>query len=158
MARCRRRSSGCLRARGRRARGRNRPTRGAPRARQRGRCPLPDRPPGKSLAPPRAAARRLDRDDVAGGEIASHLRTGRIAVDEVAAGCAGRASALAPRCLRATLANDRETAVLEHAELPDDTVAAATLALAAGAEPEAVALDAQRVLQLERLDRRRERV
>src|SRR5947207_1402560 len=108
----------------------------------------------KSLASPSAAARRLDRDDVARREIARELCAGRLAVDEVAAGRARRAAALSLRRVRASLADDREAAVLERAQLADDAVAAAVRAGATGAEPQAVALDAERVLQLERLDRR----
>src|SRR5689334_712815 len=115
------------------------------------------RPPiAQSLASPRAAARRLDRDDVPRAEVARQLRAGRLAVDEVASGRAGLPAALALRRLRAALADDRESAVLERTQLADDTVAPVMCTAAAGAEPQPVALDAQRVLQLERLDRRRE--
>ena len=48
--------------------------------------------------------------------------------------------------------------ILHHAKLPHDAVAAAMRPRAAGAETEPVALDVQRILQLERLDRRGERV
>src|SRR5919198_92060 len=112
----------------------------------------------ESLASPSAATRCLDRDDVPRREVAGELRAGRLAVDEVPAGRAGRAASLSLRGVRAALADDREAAVLERAQLADDAVSAAVLAVAARAEPEAVALDAQRVLELERLDRRRERV
>src|SRR5262245_23553445 len=112
----------------------------------------------KSLAPAPAAARSLDCDDVARGEIAGEFGAGRLAVDEVAAGGSGAAAALALRRFRTALADDREPAVLEHAQLAEDAVAATVLAFPARAEPEPVALDAHRVLQLERLDRRRQRV
>src|SRR5918992_2706017 len=104
------------------------------------------------------ACRCLDRDDIAGGEVARHLRRQRFAVEEVATRCARGAAALALRRLRAALADDREPAVLEHAEFADDAVAAAVASSAARPEPERVALDAKRVLQLERLDRSRQRV
>src|ERR1043166_2233099 len=58
----------------------------------------------------------------------------------------------------APLADDREPAVLEGAELADDAAAAVMTPATAGACAEPVPLDAQRVLQLERLHRRRERV
>src|SRR5689334_17915461 len=104
----------------------------------------------ESLASPSAAARRLDRDDVAGGDVTGQLRGGGLAVDEVAAGGAGCSTPLAPRCVHAALADDREAAVLEHAQLAHDAVATAVRAAAAGAEPQPVALDPERVLQLER--------
>src|SRR5664279_5057545 len=44
--------------------------------------------------------------------------------------------------------------VLEHADRPDDAVAAAVMAGAAGAAGELVALDPHGVLQFKRLDRR----
>src|SRR6266545_2346986 len=113
---------------------------------------------GSSLAAPPPAARRLDRDDVAGPDVPRHLRRKRLAVEQVAAGLAGRAAALALRRLRAALADDREPAVLEDAQLADDAVAASMSAVAAGPSAQAVALDTQRVLQLQRLDRSRERV
>src|SRR5436189_1725307 len=113
---------------------------------------------GESLAPPSAPARRLDRDDVAAREVACDLRAHRFAVHRVATERARRAAALALRRVGAALADDRETAVLEHAQLTDDPVAPVPRAAAAGAEPEPVALDAQRVLELERLPRRRARV
>ena len=46
----------------------------------------------------------------------------------------------------------------ERSELADDAVAASVLARAAGAEPQLVALDPERVRELERLDRRVQRV
>src|SRR5436190_14448822 len=111
-----------------------------------------------SLSSPPAAARGLDRDHVPFRELAGELPGCRLAVDEVPAARPGRAAPLPGRCVRAPLADDREPAVLEHAELPHDAVAAAVLAIATRAEAERVALDPERVLQLERLDRRRERV
>src|SRR5436190_7499187 len=113
---------------------------------------------GQSLATPSTPARRLDRDDVTAREVACDLRAHGFAVHRVATERAGRTAMLTLRRLGAALADDRETAVLEHAELTDDAVAPALRAAAAGAEPEPVALDAQRVLELERLHRRRERV
>src|SRR5919204_1105083 len=105
-----------------------------------------------------AAAGRLDPDDVAGGEVARHLRGDRVAVERVAPGSPGLAAPLALRPMRPALGDDREPARLEHAELADDAVAAAMLAVAARAEAQAVPLDQQRVLELERLHGCRERV
>src|SRR5947207_1423782 len=117
------------------------------------------RPPiGESLASPTAAARRLDRDDVPAREVARDLGGDGRAVDAIQAGSGGRAAPFALRLVRAALADDRETTVLEHAQLTHDSVAATVRAPAARAEPEAVALHPQRVLQLERLHGRRQRV
>src|SRR3954451_3226560 len=113
---------------------------------------------GESLAPPSASARGLDRHDVAGCEVARDLGADRLAVDGVVSGRARLAAALAARGAAPAFADDREAAILEDAELADDAVAAAVHAVAAGAQPQAVALDTQWVLQLERLDRRRQRV
>ena len=60
--------------------------------------------------------------------------------------------------MAAPLGEHREPAVLEDAQLADDAVAASVHARAARAEPQLPALDPQRVLQLERLDGRRQRV
>src|SRR5205814_6104148 len=89
---------------------------------------------GKSLASPPAAAGRLDRDHVPCRELAGELRRRRLAVDEVAAGRTGLAAALALRCVGAPLADDREPAVLEHAELAHDAGAAVVGAGAARAD------------------------
>src|SRR3954469_21840079 len=113
---------------------------------------------GESLAPPSASARSLDRHDVAGREVARDLGADRLAVDRVPSGGARRAAALAARAAAPPFADDREAAIFEHAQLADDPVAAAMRALAAGPQPQPVALDAQWVLQLERLDRRRQGV
>ena len=66
-----------------------------------------------------------------------------------------------PRPLRrmaASVTEDGETTGVQHANLANDTVAATVRAGAAGAGAEHVALDAQRVGELERLDGRVERV
>jgi hypothetical protein len=60
--------------------------------------------------------------------------------------------------VNAALADDREPAVFEDAQLAQDAVAASVPSGPAGPEPKSIALDAQRVLQLEGFDRRRERV
>src|SRR5205807_1250814 len=73
-----------------------------------------------------ATSRRLDRDDVAGGQVARRLGRQRGAVEEVPARCGLVSSAFAPRCVRAALADDGEAAVLENAQLAHDSVTAAT--------------------------------
>src|SRR6266508_4356322 len=105
-----------------------------------------------------AAAGRLYRDDVAGLEVARHLCRNELPVQQVAPGCSRFTAALALRRVTASLADDREATVLEHAQPSNDAVAAPMPACAARAEPQRIELDAQRVLQLERLDRGRERV
>src|SRR2546421_581795 len=62
------------------------------------------------------------------------------------------------RGMPSALGDDRKTCRLEHAELANDTVATAVSAVAAGGQTQPVALDTQRVLELERLDRCRKRV
>src|SRR5262249_6359121 len=57
-----------------------------------------------------------------------------------------------------SIREERECSRLEHAYAPLDPVAAAVKARSAGAVAKLVALDAQRELELERLDRRVERV
>src|SRR5690349_7971581 len=86
---------------------------------------------GESLAPAPAAARGLDRDDVAGREVARELRADRLAVHEVAPGLAGCSPALTLRRMRTAFADDGEAAVFEHAQLADDAVAAAVPAASA---------------------------
>src|SRR4051794_11692176 len=109
-----------------------------------------------SLATPSASTRRLDRHHVAGGHVARDLRGQRLAVEEIRTASSGRATALALRRVRASLADDRESAVLEHSQRANDAVAAGVATLAARAAAKPIALDEQRVLELERLHRRRE--
>ena len=90
---------------------------------------------------PSASARGLDRHDVAGCEVARDLGADRLAVDGVVSGRARLAASLAARGAAPAFADDREAAILEDAELADDAVAAAVHAVAAGAQPQAVALD-----------------
>src|SRR5881392_2974838 len=105
-----------------------------------------------------AAARCLDSDHVPGADVERRLGVNLTPVHEVPAGSAGRAAALTARRVSAPLRDDREPARLEHAQLADDAVAAAPGPRPARPEPQPVALDPERVLELERLDRRRERV
>jgi hypothetical protein len=60
--------------------------------------------------------------------------------------------------MAAPLADDREAAGLEGPQLADDAVAATMPARPAGAEPQGISLDADRVGELERLGWGRERV
>src|SRR6266511_3662293 len=105
-----------------------------------------------------ATPRGLDCYDVACVQVTRDLGRERLAVEEVATRRARTAAAFTLRPVRATLADDREPAILEHAQLADDAVAAPMSSSPARAEPEAVTLDSERVLQLERLHRRREGV
>src|SRR5207253_11334389 len=68
------------------------------------------------------------------------------------------ASLLARRLMAPPFRDDRQPADVEHAQLADDAVAAAVSSRPAGAQPQLVALHPQRVLQLQRFDRRRLRV
>src|SRR5207244_2962797 len=92
-----------------------------------------------------ATSRRLDRDDVAGSQVARRLGRQRGAVEEVPARCGRVSSAFAPRCVRAALADDRDAAVLENAQLAHDSVTAATSPRPTRTEAQRVALDSQRV-------------
>src|SRR5256885_13280812 len=99
-----------------------------------------------------AAPRRgLDAHDVARLQVERGLPRDGLAVHEVAPGCARLA---APRPLRsppAPLADERETAGLQHAQLADDAVSAPVETAAARALAQLVPLDAQRICELERL-------
>ena len=86
------------------------------------------------------------------------LRRQLLAVEQVAPARAGLAAVGAGRRVAAALGEQRVAHRRERLELAHDPVAAAVLAVAAGAAPQRVAHDAQRELQLERLDRRVERV
>ena len=82
----------------------------------------------ESLAAVPAAARRLDRHDVAGAQLGRDLRRQLAAVEEVASRRAVAAAVGSAWRARAALAQDREAAVLEHAQLAHDAVAAAVRA------------------------------
>jgi len=89
-----------------------------------------------------AAARRLDPDDVVGAQLSRDFRRLLLAVHERASARAVLSSASAVRRVRATLRKHREPAVLEHAQLAHDTVAAAVHACAARTRTQLPALDA----------------
>src|SRR5919204_6758397 len=103
-----------------------------------------------------SATRGLDPDHVAGVELARDLPGKLRTVERVPAGLAGRAPVASMRRVPPPLADDRQTARLEYPQLAHDAVTATVPAGATGAEPERVALDAERVRELERLGRSRE--
>src|SRR6187551_236221 len=108
-------------------------------------------PIDKSLLTPAAAAGSLDRDHVPRLEVASLLGPHLLAVDEVAA-CRGvPSSPLAAGCVAPALGDDRDPAVLEHAQLAHDAVAALVLPRAARPPAQRVALDPKGIGELERL-------
>ena len=72
-----------------------------------------------------AAARGLDADDVAGVQLARQLRRLLLAVDEGSAARAVLPAGAARRGVASALGEHREPAVLEHAQLAHDAVAAA---------------------------------
>src|SRR5204863_8808130 len=109
---------------------------------------------GPSLVSPGAAAAgRLDRDDITCLEVERRLRRDLLPVHEVPPHRAGAASALAPRRVPAALGDDAEPGIFEEPELSHDAVAAPVSTIASGAKPQAVALDPERIRQLERFDR-----
>src|ERR671918_1471905 len=113
---------------------------------------------GRGCAPETAPARSLDRHRLPGGEGARGLGGKRLPVQEVPSGGPRLPAPGAPGAARPPLAHDRDPAGLESRDLADDAVPAVAPAAAAGAEPERVALDAQRVGELERFHRRVEGV
>jgi hypothetical protein len=113
---------------------------------------------GRFSHAPAAASRGLDRDDVAGGQLSRCLRRQLLAVDEIPAHAAGPAALEPLRRVAPAVSEQRERRRLEHPDRADEAVAAAVAALAAGAVEQLVALDPQRRVELERLDRRVQRV
>src|SRR5205807_4681154 len=95
---------------------------------------------------------------VARPELPCRLCRQFLVVQEVPPGRAVLAPIRPARPAGAPLAEDREAAVLEHAQLADDAVAAAVRARSAGANAQTPLLDAERIRELERLDGSRERV
>src|SRR6476620_683385 len=107
-----------------------------------------------TLAAVAAATGRRDRDDVARRERARDFRGQRLSVQSIAARGSGASASFALRRVRPAFADDREPTVLEHTQLAHDSVAAAVVSGSARAEAQPVALDTQRILELERLHRR----
>src|SRR5918999_2694656 len=105
-----------------------------------------------------AATRSLDRDDVARLERPGRLGWNLLAVQQVAPWYPGESASDSLRREPAPLTHHGEAARLEHPHLAHHAVPAAQLPTAARAAPEPLALDPQRVRELERLDRGREGV
>ena len=102
--------------------------------------------------------RGLDSQAIAGAERTGGLRRQLVAVQQVAAALAVRAAVGAGRRVPAALGEQRVAHVGQRLDLAHDAVAAAVLAVAAAAPAQRVLDRAQRELQLERLDRRVQRV
>src|SRR3954447_8244640 len=105
-----------------------------------------------------SASRGLDPQPLAGPQATAGLRRQLLAVQQVPALGAGLAARGARRRVPAALGEQREAHAGQRLELADHPVAAAWGPRAARAAPDGVADDAERELQLERLDRRVERV
>ena len=105
-----------------------------------------------------AAAGRLDRQPVAGLQLAAGLGRQLLAVEQVAPARAVGAAVGAGRRVAAALGDERVGHRRQRLELAHEPVAAAVAPGAARAAADRVAHDAQRELELERLDRRVERV
>src|SRR5215203_3420121 len=116
--------------------------------------PNPTNPTG---SPKSATSRRLYPQSLAAPQATARLRRQLLAVEQVAPARAGFAAGGARRGV-AALGQQRELHLLQRLELAHDAVAAALPAGAARTAPDGVAGDAQRELELERLDRRVERV
>src|SRR5918994_7296692 len=113
--------------------------------------------PTESLAMP-ATSRCLDPQPLSGAQLAARLRLQLLAVEEVAAPLARLAAVRARRGVAAALGQQGIAHVGESLDLAHDAVAAAVRPGAARLAPQRVLDDAQRELELERLDRRVERV
>src|ERR1043165_4067280 len=100
-----------------------------------------------------ATAGGFDADEVTRGEVPRGPRGQSFAVDEVASGRARIAAAGSSRSVTSALGDQRQAAGLEGAPLAAHPVAAAVCSGAAGAEPELVPLDAERIHELEGLGR-----
>src|SRR3954451_24121358 len=85
--------------------------------------------------PVAAASGCLDPDEVAGREITGDLGGKVVPVQEVAPGRAGPSTLPPFRRMPAPLAQDREAARFEHAQLANDTVAPAMSSTSARASP-----------------------
>src|SRR5258708_19622621 len=105
-----------------------------------------------------AAAGGLDPEPVTGSQATDGLAGQRCAVEQIASGRAIRATGSTARTVAASLADQGESHRLQRLDLAHDTVAAAVRTGAAGAAPQLVAHDAQRIGALERFDRGVERV
>src|SRR6476620_3737247 len=96
-----------------------------------------------------AAAGRLDADDVACAQHTRAFHRQLAPVQQVAAGQSRLTAADALRRARPPHADKREPAVLEHAQLAHDAVAAVMSALPTRAEPELMPFDPNGIRELE---------
>ena len=110
------------------------------------------------FAAPAAAARGADLEDVARLQVEAALGREAAAVQAVRARRAVLAARGAARAVAAALGHEAQAAVGQHAVDAHHAVAAAVSAGPARPRPQRVALDPQRILALERLDRRVQRV
>src|SRR5829696_4537067 len=95
-----------------------------------------------------ATSRGLDPQPLAAPQATGRLRGKLVAVEQVAPRLARLPAGRARRGVPAALGQQRVAHVRERLELPHHAVAAAMLAVAAGAAPQLVADDAQRELEL----------
>src|SRR5690349_1715069 len=118
--------------------------------------PSPMNPTAWSAMP--TTSRRLDPQRLTARQATARLRRQLLAIDQVAALRAGFAALRSRRSVAAALGEQRVVHVRERLELADHAVAASVASAAARAASHRVRGDAERELQLERLDRRVERV
>src|ERR671914_11771 len=107
---------------------------------------------GRLSGPVTAAARRLDPQHVAGGELALALRRQPLAVQEVAARLPVSAPVAAPGRVAPALADQREPHRGQRLELAHDALAPAIGAAAAASAAHLQPADPQGELGLEGLD------
>src|SRR5688572_30095004 len=105
----------------------------------------------RSEASVSASARRLDRDDVAGGERPGRLRGQFLAAEQIPPRVSGLPAPCALWRKATPLAYDREAARLERAQLAHDPVSAPPGAAPARSAPELVTLDPHGIGELQRL-------
>src|SRR5215208_2868322 len=116
------------------------------------------KPTNATLAAKSATSRRLDPECLAGPQATARLRRQLHAVEQVAPARARRPAGGAGWGVAAALGEQRERHLRPRLELAHDSVAAAPAPRSPGTAPHGVAADEQRELELERLDRRVERV
>src|SRR5262245_48254262 len=113
---------------------------------------------GVRLRTESAPARRLDPEAIAGAQIPLALGRDRFAVEQIPTRGTRGAPLPALRGMPAPLADQRVAHRPERLELACDSVATSVAALAAAPVPYRELCDAHRILGLESLDRRVERV
>src|SRR5687768_12879129 len=114
--------------------------------------PSPTKPTESRAMP--ATSRCLDPQPLTGAQATARLRLQRLAVEQVAPALARPAAGRARRGVAAALGEQGVAHVGERLDLAHHAVAAAVGAVAARAAAQPVLHDAQRELELERLDRR----